>query len=187
MGKTINSGGGKSGGGKSGGGLSDLIAEEVAGHEHHTASEPLDAFAANEPLDSPGEPSDAEVAETRLMKNPLTMSADAPQTSPDARRMAKLPAGINAELVVRDSNVHFAITKSLTIIGRVREVADIVIADDKASRHHAAITFENGRFFLEDLDSTNGTYVNGARIKRMELQPNVEIRIGRCKMHLQVK
>ena len=53
-------------------------------------------------------------------------------------------------------------------IGRASE-NDIVILDSAASRRHARIVSSDGRWFVEDLGSTNGTQVNGERITRREL------------------
>ncbi len=41
---------------------------------------------------------------------------------------------------------------------------DIVINDAEISRRHARLTFQGGKFVLEDLGSTNGTFVNGQRL-----------------------
>ena len=41
---------------------------------------------------------------------------------------------------------------------------DLVISDGTVSRHHASITRREGRYELADLNSTNGTFVNGQRL-----------------------
>ena len=41
---------------------------------------------------------------------------------------------------------------------------DIVINDAEVSRRHARLTFQGGKYVLEDLGSTNGTFVNGQRL-----------------------
>lgn len=41
---------------------------------------------------------------------------------------------------------------------------EIAINDAEVSRHHARLTFQGGKFVLEDLGSTNGTFVNGQRL-----------------------
>jgi hypothetical protein len=41
---------------------------------------------------------------------------------------------------------------------------DVVITDSTVSRHHASITFRDGRYELGDLNSKNGTFVNGQRL-----------------------
>lgn len=52
--------------------------------------------------------------------------------------------------------------------------------DFEISRDHARITFQDGRFWLDDLDSTNGTYLNGQRVfSRAPLRRGDQIRVGR--------
>jgi pSer/pThr/pTyr-binding forkhead associated (FHA) protein len=66
--------------------------------------------------------------------------------------------------------------KSYTI-GR-QEGADIVIPNQSVSREHARIFFLHDEEIIEDLNSTNGTLVNGVRVTRCVLQDNDIIRIG---------
>src|ERR1700732_4543691 len=49
---------------------------------------------------------------------------------------------------------------------------DLVIADPRVSRDHALLTSENGKFFVEDQGSKHGTFVNGERVDRKQLEPN---------------
>jgi pSer/pThr/pTyr-binding forkhead associated (FHA) protein len=70
-------------------------------------------------------------------------------------------------------------------IGRKPD-ADIYINDKLASQNHAKIEMkpmtdcnEVSEFFLEDLDSTNHTYVNGEQITRRKLVHEDQIRIGK--------
>ena len=67
-----------------------------------------------------------------------------------------------------------------TYIGR-RHVDGIRIQiDDKhVSRKHACIHFEDGQFLIDDLDSQNGTFLNGQRIKQAALNSHDKITIGR--------
>ena len=53
-------------------------------------------------------------------------------------------------------------TEALTI-GRSSE-SGLVIRDDYTSTHHARIMLWNGRWMIQDLDSTNGTFLNGSRV-----------------------
>src|SRR3954471_19527855 len=61
-----------------------------------------------------------------------------------------------------------------------REVgADLVLADGKASRRHAALRpLPDGRATLYDLGSSNGTFVNGQRVQSVLLQGGEQIQIG---------
>ena len=63
------------------------------------------------------------------------------------------------------------------IIGRSRE-ADLRLADPDTSRRHAKIVCESGRFTVQDLVSTNGTWVNGARVDEHLLKPGDRLEIG---------
>jgi len=66
------------------------------------------------------------------------------------------------------------------IIGRY-PTNDIVLPDPYVSRRHARIFFENDEWYIEDLDSTNGTIVNNEDIKGKgprKIEDNAEIVIG---------
>ena len=63
-------------------------------------------------------------------------------------------------------------------IGRSRE-ADIPLLDDKVSRVHCGIRFSEGEFYLKDLKSRNGTYVNGQRVEdTLKIKAGDRIQIG---------
>ena len=62
-------------------------------------------------------------------------------------------------------------------LGRTED-ADITVALVSISRTHARIFPHNEEFIIEDLNSTNGTYVNGVRVNRCILRHNDLIRIG---------
>jgi len=64
------------------------------------------------------------------------------------------------------------------LIGRTRR-CDILIRDSSVSRKHASIERKDRRFLLQDLESTNGTLVNGELIDVRALHHGDEIRIGR--------
>lgn len=60
---------------------------------------------------------------------------------------------------------------------------DIQLATDTSvSRHHAQIAQEGEKYVLVDLESSNGTSVNGIRVSRAVLKPNDEIMIGQSKL-----
>lgn len=66
-----------------------------------------------------------------------------------------------------------------TTIGR-RSFNDIVINHRSVSGEHALIRREGQDIYLEDLHSTNGTFVNGRFIKRQRLEHNDTVEIGGC-------
>jgi pSer/pThr/pTyr-binding forkhead associated (FHA) protein len=66
-----------------------------------------------------------------------------------------------------------------TLIGR-NPTTDITLLDEGISREHALILYDEDldRYTIEDLQSTNGTKVNGKRIRSAELQPGDTLQIG---------
>jgi len=58
--------------------------------------------------------------------------------------------------------------KNGDVIGRQASGSEIFKNFPTVSRKHARITYESGNWFIEDLNSTNGTYINGERIKPYE-------------------
>ena len=83
-------------------------------------------------------------------------------------------------LVVRGANVgtHYLIRQAKQRIGR--EVhCEICLDDTETSRTHAELDFADGRYTLRDLDSSNGTFVNGTRIVEHQLAVGDRIQIGR--------
>jgi len=71
---------------------------------------------------------------------------------------------------------HPLVNREMTV-GREAE-SDITIPLNSISRNHARIFPHNEEFIIEDLNSTNGTYVNGVRISRCVLRHNDLIRVG---------
>lgn len=67
-------------------------------------------------------------------------------------------------------------------IGKKKEEVDLVLEDASISRMHARITREGEDYFLEDINSTNGTFKNGLRLQPYEkkrLQEEDEIMLGK--------
>ena len=63
------------------------------------------------------------------------------------------------------------------IVGRSSEL-DMVLVEDMVSRKHAKITIAAGKVTIQDLGSTNGTFVNGEKIKQSRLKEGDRILIG---------
>ncbi|MGC9043873.1 MAG: adenylate/guanylate cyclase domain-containing protein [Myxococcota bacterium] len=78
-----------------------------------------------------------------------------------------------------DKGTSFKLGEGKNIIGRAPD-ANIRLKDPWISRNHAEITVtSDGKFFIEDLASVNGTYLNGQRISRGELRHRDNIYFGR--------
>jgi len=73
------------------------------------------------------------------------------------------------------------ITKDKTTLGR-RPYNDIVIDNLAVSGEHAVLQMAGADVFIEDLNSTNGTYINGKAIKKQLLKHNDTVEIGKYKI-----
>src|SRR5512146_2523721 len=73
------------------------------------------------------------------------------------------------------------ITKDKTTLGR-RPYNDIVIDNLAVSGEHAVLQMVGADVFIEDLNSTNGTYINGKAVKKQLLQHNDTVEIGKYKI-----
>ena len=73
----------------------------------------------------------------------------------------------------------FELIQTEIIIGRSPDLA-VTIDDRVVSRQHARIIFQEGQFYLEDLDSSNGTYLNGLLIEqRVPINSGDQISLGK--------
>jgi pSer/pThr/pTyr-binding forkhead associated (FHA) protein len=90
--------------------------------------------------------------------------------------MPKMIVSID-EVVIKEVQL----TKDRTTLGR-RPYNDIVIDNLAVSGEHAVLQMAGGEVVLEDLNSTNGTYVNGKAIKKQPLQNGDSIEIGKYKI-----
>lgn len=90
------------------------------------------------------------------------------------RPQAAMP---KAKLLVKPDR-EIALSRSAeTVIGR--DSANAGYVDDRqVSRHHARITCIDGDFWIEDLNSLNGTRVNGATVSKQKLADNDQINVG---------
>ncbi|MHA7282496.1 FHA domain-containing protein FhaB/FipA [Arthrobacter sp. TMS2-4] len=117
-----------------------------------------------------GEPTAREIR-----KNPELM-----QEPPPARTTAR-------QLVVTEgplTGTSLDLAASPILLGRAQE-ATLVLEDDYASGRHARLFPQGSRWFIEDLGSTNGTYLAGAQLTRaLPVEPNIPIRIGKTVIEL---
>jgi hypothetical protein len=67
-----------------------------------------------------------------------------------------------------------------------RQDADLVVEDPEVSRRHAVLRRSGGSVVVEDLDSTNGTFVNGERIRTpIKVGPGDQVRVGRTTLEIE--
>ena len=93
----------------------------------------------------------------------------------------------SATLVIRQgpqAGMSFPLSGGQAVIGR-EEGLEISLQDPEASRRHTRVTWQAGQFVIEDLGSTNGTFVNGKKIsanKLVPVQKGTSVRFGQIEM-----
>ena len=96
---------------------------------------------------------------------PLTSAA--PQGQPRARLLLATPSGTHV----------IPLESTLLTIGRGLN-NDIILEDTRVSRHHAQLRYRSRRFWIADLGSTNGTYVNNEQVEEQALGDGDAISLG---------
>ena len=87
----------------------------------------------------------------------------------------------SAAFVLRslDSKIAFKINRNDITVGREHELKDYLAAKTFVSRRHCRFTIEDGKLFVEDLNSANSTYVNNQKIfAKKKLTKGDEIGLG---------
>ena len=105
--------------------------------------------------------------------------------------MTGAEAAARAVLVICNGGfegMSYELASEETIIGR-NPTTDITLLDENISREHSIILRdpETGTYSIEDLQSTNGTKVNGKRVRSADLQHEDEIEIGHTRFRFLIR
>ena len=182
--------------------VESVVAEAVVAEAYVAEAMPIEAMTPAdvvvpmvEPTPIMPEPAAAPVAEAPAAPvTPVT-----PVTEPATPAAPALPAGAEPRLLVlrgQKRNVEYPLYEGHNFIGRADEKpVDIDLEDQEppdrvwSSRQHALISLENGQLTIEDLNSSNGTFVNRSKIypaQPVPLKPNDVIQIGTVQLKVVV-
>jgi len=107
---------------------------------------------------------------------PPRRGASAPRRGRAARQLIVTHGALTGTRVALDGRP--------ILIGRADD-STLVLDDDYASTRHARLSFSGGEWFVEDLGSTNGTYLDRAKVTGpTRVPPGVPIRIGKTVIEL---
>jgi pSer/pThr/pTyr-binding forkhead associated (FHA) protein len=90
---------------------------------------------------------------------------------------------MRAQLAPIDGGQPIEIVKDLIVLGR-KEDCDVRLEHKSVSKMHCVIVKTDGLLLLRDLGSTNGTRVNGTRVRRAALLPNDQVSIAHFKFRV---
>jgi predicted component of type VI protein secretion system len=90
---------------------------------------------------------------------------------------------MRAQLLPLDGGPPIEVHKELTLVGR-KEDCDLRLDHKSVSKMHCVIVKTDGLLLVRDLGSTNGTRVNGQRVRRAALLPNDQLTIANFKFRV---
>ncbi len=90
---------------------------------------------------------------------------------------------MRAQLLPADGGPPIEIAKDLVVVGR-KDDCDIRLEHKSVSKLHCVLVKTEGLLLLRDLGSTNGTRVNGTRVRRAALLPNDQLSIAHYKFRV---
>jgi hypothetical protein len=149
--------------------LATFLVDHAREHGYHLAARPTVSFIVRDDLRLGRFGVAAALAQTPAAERPAA-----------SRRPTAEPGSAFVTVGTSDERVH--LTGSQVDVGRLEECG-ICLDDSNVSRRHAAfMRFEDG-WAIEDLDSTNGTRLNGQPVRRARLQDGDVIEIGLTLLH----
>jgi hypothetical protein len=104
----------------------------------------------------------------------------------EARPLAPPGAAPAGRAVLVGEGKRTVLSGSRVLIGRSRD-CDVTLEDPNASRRHAELRNEDGRWIVTDLGSTNGVKVNGRRVEEAVLQPGDELALGLARLRFELE
>ena len=167
--------------------LQDYLAENARREKYVMLSPPKVLMETDEDL----EVGEFGIATRMAQGGPLPVPDEAPAPDvapgatmvykpkqPDTEAVSAEELGLEREIATLswDGKQH-QIEKRRVVIGRSKD-ADIQVEDPNVSRRHAEVRQEGAAYWVVDLDSTNGTEINGRRLKRAKLRPGDTITVG---------
>jgi pSer/pThr/pTyr-binding forkhead associated (FHA) protein len=90
---------------------------------------------------------------------------------------------MRAQLIPLDGGEPVEIVRDLTVVGR-KEDCDLRLDHKSVSKLHCVLVKTDGLLILRDLGSTNGTRVNGQRVRRAALLPNDQLMVAGFKFRV---
>jgi len=130
------------------------------------------------------------------MRRDLMLGRKAASGAPTARQVRRNPELAENQQPVKQQARQLVVVEgplkgrtlplaaSPILLGRAQE-ATLVLEDDYASGRHARLFPQGSRWFIEDLGSTNGTYLGDQQLTRaLPVEPGVPVRIGKTVIEL---
>jgi hypothetical protein len=167
--------------------LATYLVERAREQGYHLASKPVVAFIEHEDLklgrfrvSAEHAPADGPAhvpVEVPPTDRPATPPYDHERDGLEETEPGSKPFGTIATVTVGETGHDVALRGDRAIVGRLQG-CDICLSDANVSRRHAELFLMDSDWFVQDLDSTNGTMLNGEPVTRARLSDGDVIEIG---------
>jgi hypothetical protein len=163
--------------------LQDYLAEHARRESYVMLTEPIVLMTSDADLDTGEFGIATRMVQRRRRKEGEPSSQREPaatmvyRPTPGEVEAAEVPEVVRELVTLTVDGRQHEVTKRRVVLGRSRE-CDIQLADPNVSRRHAELRQEGATYWIVDLDSTNGTEVNGQRTSRSKLEAGDRIMIG---------
>ncbi len=154
-----------------------------------------DGFSAEEgsssekgPADSSGASSQAQAGQEAFAEGVGFAEGNPSEPSQDEKTKITAQPKLTAKLVFRSGTanvIEYEIRNNEVLIGRGKD-CDVVLADKKCSRKNSLIKRQGIHYVIKDLNSSNGTFVNGVKISEQELSGDDVIKIGAIEFQIKI-
>lgn len=157
-----------------------------------TSKTPPVIEAQPEPQEAEDAPQDKEPILPADEETPVRVAADADAEEPEGAEVSPHVEGALVRLIqIRGDatgEIYAVHLEDRLIIGRAADECDLILSDDpEISKKHCELIYENGLVFVRDLESTNGTLVNGVPISgRYRLQQDDTMLLGQSEFRVTV-
>lgn len=121
----------------------------------------------------------SKVASANLPNAFITNSTLASGSKPTDQKATKLVVTAGEKI-----GTEIALAGRQLTIGRAGD-SDLIVDDEYTSTHHAKLVYINGEWLIQDLDSTNGTLLDGKKVATTQVVPmNTQVRVGQTSFEL---
>ena len=155
--------------------LATFLTDHAREHSYHLSGAPQVSFIVHRDLRLGRFRVSAELTSTEPPK-PREAAPSRPAAAEPQQAAAPAPPGV-ASVTVGEDGHRVTLTGDRVVIGRLDE-CEICLADANASRRHAAFVRDGDEWAIEDIDSTNGTLLNGNPVTRQLLHDGDAVEIG---------
>lgn len=139
----------------------------------------------NDEEDSSSEENQEPESDSETESGAVNETENHPEDDNSSEEEPKAPKARVSFTGQNNSDVKFVEFSDSATVGR-RNSNDLIIPDNAVSGTHCELTFDNGKVYIEDLNSTNGTFIDGERISRAELKNGDILILGKMSFKVNI-